>query len=70
MTELHDSAWFAGKVGKTTDWVRHNLARIPHRKIGRSVAFTDDDLTAYLEQVAVRPRRMETTGRKRNRRTA
>jgi len=62
----HDVQWFAEQIGKGPDWVRRHLADIPHRKIGQSVRFTDADLAAYLDQTAVRPMRMATTGRRRS----
>ncbi len=64
---LHDTAWMGEQIGKSADWVRHNIAEIPHRRIGRTIRFTDQDLADYLESQAVRPIRMQTTGPKRRR---
>lgn len=68
---VHGTDWFAEQISteshkRSADWVRKNLADIPHRRIGRTVAFTDADLAEYLESQAVRPVRMQTTGRRRS----
>lgn len=63
---VYDMEWFGQKIGKSADWVRHNIGKIPHRRIGRSIAFTDADLAAYLDQSFVQPKRMQTTGRRRS----
>lgn len=61
----HDIAWFAGELGKSPDWVYRHLAEIPHRRIGRSIRFTDRDLADYLDAERIAPMRMATTGRRR-----
>ena len=62
----HDIRWFADQIGKSTDWTYRHLSEIPHRRIGRSIRFTDKDLADYLEAERVRPMRMVTTGRRRS----
>lgn len=46
--ELHDKAWMAERIRKSEDWIAHNMARIPHIKIGKSVWFTQDDVDAFF----------------------
>lgn len=62
----HDIRWFADQIGKSRDWTYRHLDEIPHRRIGRSIRFTDRDLADYLEAESVRPLRMVTTGRRRS----
>jgi hypothetical protein len=35
-------------------WLRRNISKLPHVKIGRQVLFTDDDLAAILKICRVR----------------
>ena len=62
----HDIGWFAEQIGKSADWVYRHLADIPHRRIGRSIRFTERDLNDYLDAERVAPLRMVTTGRRRS----
>jgi hypothetical protein len=36
-------------------WLRRNISRLPHLKIGRQVLFTDEDLAAILQICRVQP---------------
>ncbi|QEU90500.1 hypothetical protein CP970_05855 [Streptomyces kanamyceticus] len=36
-------------------WLRGRIGSLPHRKMGKFVGFTDDDLRAISEMYAVRP---------------
>ncbi|GHA17327.1 hypothetical protein ACFOOM_32525 [Streptomyces echinoruber] len=36
-------------------WLRERISRLPHRKLGKYVCFTDEDLRAISEMHAVRP---------------
>lgn len=36
-------------------WLRRNIARVPHRRAGRRVAFTAADLEAIAAQLSVAP---------------
>ena len=54
---LYRAADIAEKLGKSEDWVydaaRHR--RIPHRRIGHSIRFTDADLEAIITAAGVPP---------------
>ena len=64
----HDLTWFCEQIGKSRSWVLANLDDIPHHRFGRSVRFTDRDLTDYLEQTQYQAAAyMVTTGPKRRR---
>lgn len=55
----HNAAWMARQLDRSEDWVRRaaNRGELPHRRDGRRLRFTEDDVTTYLEQTAV-PSRM------------
>lgn len=57
---LHDAAWMAGRIGRTEDWVRRaaNRGDLPHHRVGRSLRFTDQDVTDFLDMTAVPARSM------------
>jgi len=57
--EAHDAAWFAARIGMGLDWVRHNMHSIPHRRYGRRVRFTEEDVATFLERHAVDPTRVQ-----------
>lgn len=62
---LHDAAWMAEMLGgkKSVTWVMRHLDEIPHRQVGRTPMFHDDDYRAYVESVARQPDLMRITGR-------
>lgn len=68
MSLLHNAAWMAERLDRSEDWVRRaaNRGELPHRRDGRRLRFTEADLEAYLEQIAV-PSRM---GRSRPKKSA
>lgn len=57
MTDLMTPAEFGARIRKSGDWVLRNYRNeaIPHRKIGRSIGFTEEDYAAYLEAKRVAP---------------
>jgi len=58
MTEgpaLHTYEEAAEILRQSSDWwLRRNISRLPHVKIGRRVLFTDDDLAVILKICRVR----------------
>lgn len=54
---LFTPAEVAARLGKSPEWWRKQAAakRVPHSRHGRSIRFSEDDITAYLEQIQVRP---------------
>jgi len=52
---LNDRAWMAERIGKTEDWIAHNMGRIPHVKVGRTPCFTERLAREYLDAQTVRP---------------
>lgn len=58
MTDLMTPAEFGDRILKSADWVIRNYRAIPHRKIGRSIRFTEADYLAYLEASRVAPASM------------
>jgi hypothetical protein len=42
-------------LGCAEEFLRRNIRRLPHHKIGRAVAFHDDDMDLLRELFAVRP---------------
>lgn len=63
---LHELGWMAEQIKKSTKWVLNHLDEIPHRRVGRSVMFSDEDYQAYVDSIARRPTLMVTTGRRRS----
>ncbi len=63
--DLMTPAQFAARIKKTARWMRTNYRSIPHRKIGRSVYFTEQDLADYIDSRRVAPasRRSKPKGR-------
>lgn len=57
MTTPLTPAEVAGRLGKTAEWWRKQAKakRIPHHRLGRTVAFTEDDLEEILAQSKVAP---------------
>ncbi len=51
----HDAAYVARQIGKTSNWVRRNAARLPHSKAGKSYFWTDEDVAAVLRSLQHRP---------------
>jgi len=51
-------AQLVGRLGKSADyWVRKaKTGEVPHRRIGRTIGFTEDDVRAILD-AAYRPAR-------------
>lgn len=47
----------ADRIGKSGDyWTKAARAkRVPHRRLGRSIRFTEDDVTAILAAALVKP---------------
>jgi hypothetical protein len=54
-----DYAQAAEKLGPLVSerWLRRNIARVPHRRAGRRVAFTAADLEAITAQLSVAPKK-------------
>lgn len=51
----YDADEVAEIIGKTPNWVKRNAQRLPHRKIGRTYTWSDDDIAAILEAARYRP---------------
>lgn len=53
----YDYAEAAQKLGKLAPewWLRRNITRLPHRKAGRRVGFTAEDLDAIVATLSVAP---------------
>jgi len=53
----YDYAEAAQKLGKLAPewWLRRNITRLPHRKAGRRVGFTAEDLDAIVAKLGVTP---------------
>jgi excisionase family DNA binding protein len=47
----------SARLGHSADWWQRRAAAktVPHHRDGRRIWFTDDDVTAYLEQTAISP---------------
>jgi len=45
-------AEFAERIGMKEGWVRSHLDTIPHRRVGRFLRFTEDDLAAFVAKTA------------------
>ena len=56
--ELMTPAEFGNRIDKSADWVLRNYKGIPHRRLGRSIRFTEQDLSDYLESRRVTPKPM------------
>lgn len=55
---LYDFAEAASRLGVKESWLRRRTGpsgSIPHRKLGNSVRFTDDDLAEIVESMRVTP---------------
>lgn len=57
MSTLLSPGDLAERIGKSADyWLRKARAKqVPHRRIGRSVRFTEDDVQAILAAALVTP---------------
>ena len=55
---IFDAAEFGRRISKSEQWVKRQAyaKRIPHRRIGQSVAFTEQDFEDYLASVRHGPR--------------
>lgn len=53
--DLHDKAWMSERIKKSPDWIAHNMARIPHIKIGKDVWFTEAHAVAFIKAHEVNP---------------
>ncbi|MEU7366617.1 hypothetical protein AB0B92_13640 [Streptomyces hygroscopicus] len=52
---LHTYQEAAAILRQPSDWwLRRNISKLPHVKIGRQVLFTDEDLSAILQTCRVR----------------
>lgn len=51
----HGPAWFARKIGMSESWVRSNLRRFQHNKVGGRIRFTELDVEAFWERFRVQP---------------
>jgi len=67
MTEprLHPADYVAGYLGKSTKWVYRHIDDLPHRRVGRSIRFTDDDIRQIVENAAANPAGEPTKTKKR-----
>lgn len=65
----HDITWFAARINMSEDWVRRNMHETPHRRYSGQVRFTDDDISAFLDQHAVDPLRVQRSERSRRRKS-
>ncbi|MDV5145452.1 helix-turn-helix domain-containing protein [Streptomyces exfoliatus] len=45
----------ARRLNVTEKWLRERISRLPHRKLGKFVQFTEDDLLAISDMHFVRP---------------
>ena len=55
MTRLLTVEEAAAVLAVSPAWVHNHLAEIPHRRVGRLIRFTRDDIETYLATVAHRP---------------
>lgn len=55
----------AERIGMKPGWIYEHLSEIPHHRFGRSIRFTEANVTEYERRTRHEPRVMETTGRKR-----
>lgn len=55
LDKFEDRKWMAARIRKSEDWIAHNLARIPHVKIGKDVWFTERHARAFIEAHEVKP---------------
>lgn len=53
---FRNAAWFAAQIGMSEDWVRRNVKRLPHHKVGRLTKFDEHCVDLLRERTAVRPR--------------
>lgn len=51
----HDMAYVAREIGKSQQWLRRNVRRLPHSKAGQTYFWDDADLAALREYLRVRP---------------
>ncbi|MFF3157995.1 hypothetical protein [Streptomyces sp. NPDC057910] len=59
-TRLHvDYEEAARRLGIPEKWLRDRVGSLPHRKMGKHVGFSDEDLNAISEMYAVRPEENE-----------
>lgn len=49
---FHDAAWFAEQIDMSLDWVRRNVKRLPHHKVGRLTKFDLHCVAAYRDLTA------------------
>lgn len=55
LDEFQTRAWMSDRIRKSEDWIAHNLARIPHIKIGKDVWFTEAHARAFIDAHEVKP---------------
>ena len=64
-----DRAWMSERIGKSQDWISHNMGEIPHVKIGKTPWFTERLARQFIEAHTfipnARTKRSQTAGRKR-----
>lgn len=53
--KLEDRAWMSRRIRKSEDWIAHNMARVPHIKVGRDVWFTETHAQMFLKAHEVLP---------------
>jgi hypothetical protein len=63
---LMTPAEFGARILQTAEWVVRHQRDIPHRRVGRSIGFTEQDYTDYLESVRVAPVPMRSKSRKKS----
>ncbi len=52
---LHNRAWMAQRIGKSTDWIAHNMGKVPHIRVGQTPFFTERLAREFLEAATIRP---------------
>ncbi len=48
MSAVYTAAELAERIGKTEHWVKRHASQLPHRRFGRSIRWTEEDVEQIL----------------------
>lgn len=55
LDQLRDREWMSERIGKSVDWIAHNMGKVPHIRVGKTPFFTERLAREFLEAATVRP---------------